>query len=134
MWLFHATPKKNLPLIKKEGLKPVKKPLSRGQFGQDIRSGGSAVYVFTNLTDAVGFAFNIEWALKEPVVIIAYQDELTKYTKDKHWQIREGYYIKEVIAPLRLKYVLPLTKRLISYKVKEKLIDFDKFIKKYKEA
>lgn len=96
MKLFHVTFRKTLPKIKKQGIRPQKFSIWTGAAGQHLGEFGR-VYAFSNINDAMRWAFKQQWETKEPTVIVEFEDNNPgRWEPDTHWQAcaAEGQWLK----------------------------------------
>jgi hypothetical protein len=96
MRLFHVTFKKTLPKIKKQGIRPQNFSLWTGAAGRHISEFGQ-VYAFSNINDAMRWAFKQQWETKKPTVIVEFEDKNPgRWEPDTHWQScgAEGQWLK----------------------------------------
>ena len=101
---YHATYKKFLPKLKREGIKARKKALHTNAFGGDVRDDKESVYAITDENEALKLAFGMNWK-REPskeVVLIKFRPK-GKWEKDTHWQAQaaKGTWVRsrQVISP-----------------------------------
>lgn len=87
--LFHATPKRNVNRILKEGITPQEKSTYTGLFGQELKD-KNKIYAFDTFDDAVRWGGKMEYDLDEPVVVFVYNDRKSDYEQDTHIQIMGG--------------------------------------------
>jgi len=82
MRLFHATRTANLHRIHKQGLVPQMHSMWVGKLGQQLGEIGR-LYAFTDLDDAVRFAFRLAWQSK-PTVVIEFEADKQDWALDPH--------------------------------------------------
>jgi hypothetical protein len=76
---YHVTKTDNVPKIKKEGILPLKSS-NWVQAGSKKRYGNGEIFAFENFTDAVRWAFQMDWTFNKSIgtgkiSIISFKDE-----------------------------------------------------------
>jgi hypothetical protein len=115
--LYHVASTKVTTKIKKDGIVPQKKPSWTGAMGQDIRDCKDCVYAFTDLKDAIRWAFKAEWDNKGTKFnIISFDGSGSKWDKDTHFEasMAEGEWIrtKDTIQSDKIKDIQPMSPKL----------------------
>ncbi len=83
--LYHVTLEKNVPSIRKHGIRPQKKAMWVGAFGQRLAP-KDAIFAFDNFDDAGRWAFKTQYDMGQPAVVLEFKDDSPLWQPDPHWQ------------------------------------------------
>lgn len=113
---YHVTFASRVPKIKKQGLLVGRKRNWEQVFG-DKQGSTKHLYLMTDFTPAVRWAFKMQWDFKRDIAIIVIDDFSGEVMPDDHpenWIRGEGAWVMtaENIPPQYISRVIPLTNEL----------------------
>ena len=83
--LFHVTLKKNVPSIKKSGIRCGKKKMWGTALG-GVLGKKDHIYSFTCFDDAARWAFKTQFETEKPAVVVEFTDDEALWEPDDHWE------------------------------------------------